>query len=143
MFKVPAETPVTTPEVELTVALALLALHVPPLVELVSVLVKPTHTFGVPALAAGVGLTVNGMITKQPVGRVKEIFSAPAATPVTIPVPEPTVASEALLLLHVLLPEPLVNVVVNPTHTFGVPPIVAGRGLIVAITVAKQPVGKV
>lgn len=141
--KVPAVTPVTKPEVGLIVAFAVLTLHVPPLAELVSALVAPSHTFGVPTIAAGVGLTVNGIVTKQPVGNVKEIFKEPAATPVTIPVPEPTVASEALLLLHVLLPEPFVKVVVNPTHTFGVPPITAGKGFTVAVTVVKQPVGNV
>jgi hypothetical protein len=143
MFKVPAVTPVTTPEVELTVALALLALHVPPLVELVSVLVDPTHTFGVPAIAAGVGLTVNGVVTKQPVGKVNVMFNVPAATPVTIPVPEPTVANEALLLLHVLLPEPFVKVVVNPTHTFGVPLLAEGVGFTVDETVLMHPVAMV
>lgn len=61
MLVVPAVTPVTTP-VEPTVALALLALQVPPVVASVSVMVADTHTedepFTVPALADGVTVTI-------------------------------------------------------------------------------------
>lgn len=63
----------------------------------------------------------------------------PAVTPVTMPVPEPTVATPVLALLH---PPPVVaslNVVVCPAHTLSVPVIVAGRGLTVTVTKALQP----
>lgn len=51
----------------------------------------------------------------------------PAATPYTEPVPEPTVATEGVLLIH----EPplvlFVSVVLLPSHTDVAPPIVAGN----------------
>jgi hypothetical protein len=59
MRVVPAAMPVTSPVVELIVALAgeLLA-HVPPAVASVSVTVAPAHTVNVPAIAAGAALTL-------------------------------------------------------------------------------------
>ena len=45
----------------------LLLLHTPPLVASVSVVAKPTHTFVVPPIAAGFGLTVKLVIAIQPV----------------------------------------------------------------------------
>ena len=64
----------------------------------------------------------------------------PAATPVTTPVPEPTVAWLVLLLDHVPLPVASLNVVVLPTQTFVVPVMDAGFELTVTIAVAVQPV---
>lgn len=63
--------------------------------------------------------------------------------PVTTPVLAPIVAITVLLLLQV--PEPVVldNVVVLPTHTVGVPVIVAGIGLTVTTLVTIQPVANV
>ena len=48
----------------------LLLLHTPPEVASVSVVVRPTHTFVVPPIAAGFGLTVKLVTAKQPVLRV-------------------------------------------------------------------------
>ena len=68
---VPASRPVTTPELLPTVAVvALLLLHVPPVGVLLSVLLLPTHTVGVPPITAGRALTVTLADTPQFVGSV-------------------------------------------------------------------------
>jgi hypothetical protein len=60
----------------------------------------------------------------------------PAATPVTTPVPEPTVATVVVPLLH--LPPKVVslNVVVNPTQTCDVPVMGPGPAKIVTLIAA-------
>ena len=121
----------------------LVLLQVPPPVALESVVVKPTQTLAVPLIAAGKGLTVIGVVTKQPVGNVKVMVAIPAATPVTVPVVAPTEAIPELLLVHVDVPEGSVSVVELPTHTVGVPDIADGNGLTVTGVVAIQPVGSV
>ena len=63
---VPAARPVTTPEVLMVAAVVLLLLHVPPPV-FVSVVVKPAHTFMVPPVTDGEGLTVTTVVAIQPV----------------------------------------------------------------------------
>ena len=60
MFAVPAETPVTIPVPAPTEALALPLDHVPPVLALLSVVVKPTHTLRVPEIT-GLGLTVTAI----------------------------------------------------------------------------------
>ena len=60
-------TPVTTPDVELTVAVPLVVLHVPPTVASASGIVAPTHTTDGPVIEAGSGLTVTGKVVLQPV----------------------------------------------------------------------------
>ena len=70
------------------------------------------------------------------------MVDVPAVTPVTIPEPEPTVAL-ALLLLQMPVPVASLIVVVRPTHTFMVPVIAAGSGLIVTTVILIQPVGNV
>ena len=68
MVAVLAEPPVTTPEVELTLAVPdeLLA-HVPPDGVLFKVVVKPEHTVAVPVIVVGSAITVAVLIAKQPV----------------------------------------------------------------------------
>ncbi len=64
----PVVTPDTTPPVDVTVATAvLLLLHVPPEVASLNVTVDPTHTFALPVIAAGNGLTVNTADAAHPV----------------------------------------------------------------------------
>ena len=58
------------------------------------------------------------------------MVEVPTATPVTIPVVDPTVAVPVALLLHVPVLAS-VNVVVNPTHTDRVPLITPGNGFTV------------
>ena len=72
MILVPAETPVTTPVVGLTVATASVALvHVPPEVVLLNVVVFPTQTVFVPDTVCATGaLTVTvleAVLTHPPV----------------------------------------------------------------------------
>ena len=68
---VPDDIPVTEPVEPTTVACAvLLLLHVPPLTVLVKVVERPTHTAVAPPIAAGEGLMVTGVETKQPAGNV-------------------------------------------------------------------------
>jgi hypothetical protein len=68
------------------------------------------------------------------------IFVVPAFTPVTTPVPAPTVALDVLLLVHVPPPGLLLSVVVLPTHTAAVPLIDDGAVVTETIFVAAQPV---
>ena len=71
MVAVPATTPVTTPVEVFTEAIAaLLLLQLPPPVASVSAVVRPSHTVPVPVIAAGNGLTVNGVVVIQPVAKV-------------------------------------------------------------------------
>ena len=67
----------------------------------------------------------------------------PAATPVTRPEPEPIVAIDTSLLLHVPPLVASVSVVVAPSQTLSVPPIVAGSGLMVTNVVLRHDVGSV
>jgi hypothetical protein len=64
---------------------------------------------------------------------VSEIVTVPAATPVTTPEDEPTVATLGLLVLHMPdAPEESVRVIVEPAHTVVGPVILEA---VVAITV--------
>jgi hypothetical protein len=62
MVEFPAVTPVTTPVADPTVALALLLLHVPPVVLLARVVVCPTHTLAEPVLAGRAASTVTTVV---------------------------------------------------------------------------------
>ena len=70
MMLLPAVTPVTLPDVELTVALPLLLVHVPPVMASLSVVLRVVQTLVIPVIAAGTGLTVNDVVFIQPVGSV-------------------------------------------------------------------------
>ena len=68
MVVLPVLTPVTTPPPEVTVATAgVLELQVPPVEASDNVVVRPIHTFMVPVIAAGNGLTVITSMLEQPV----------------------------------------------------------------------------
>lgn len=62
----------------------------------------------------------------------------PAATPVTVPEDEPTVATPADPELQ-FPPLVLLSVVVAPIHIFAVPLIAAGAAFTVSVLVAKHP----
>ena len=55
MVEVPADTPVTTPELFIVATAALLLLHVPPVVASLNVVEFPIQTLVVPVIAATVG----------------------------------------------------------------------------------------
>ena len=94
-------------------------------------MVKPTHTFIVPVITAGKGLTVTVVVTKHPVGKVYDITEVPPDTPVTTPVPATTVATAGVALLHVPPAVASASVVVEAWHTVVVPVMTAGNGLTV------------
>jgi hypothetical protein len=66
-----------------------------------------------------------------------------AATPLTTPVEEPTVAVVTSLLLHVPPDAASVKPVVKPTHTVAMPVMAGGSAFTVTVVVAVQPVAKV
>lgn len=67
----PAVTPVTSPPVEVTVALAVFVLvHVPPAGAPVRVVVEPMQVAPVPVMPVGSGLTENTDVRVQPVESV-------------------------------------------------------------------------
>ena len=99
----------------------LLLLHVPPLVELVSVELLPRQIPNAPPIDAGKGNTVTVCVLKQPVESMYDITAVPALTPVTTPLPEMTLATDVLLLLHAPRLGLLVSVVVRSLQTLVVP----------------------
>jgi hypothetical protein len=116
MVTVPALTPVTTPVVELTVAIdVLLLLHVMVLLVAfvgeavaVRVVVLPTKTVtaveGVMTMLetkSGFTVTLLSAVTPLPSAAVARMVAVPGLTPVTTPVVELTVAIEVERLLHV------------------------------------------
>ena len=71
MVSVPDARPDIVPDAEPIVAsVGVLLLQVPPVEELVSVVVEPTHTLFVPPIAAGSGFTVTVVTVKHPAGSV-------------------------------------------------------------------------
>ncbi len=64
------------------------------------------------------------------------ITDVPAATPDTTPLPEPTVDTDVVPLLHVPPAVALLSVVVSPAQTLFVPDMEAGKGLTVIGVVA-------
>lgn len=71
------------------------------------------------------------------------MFALPAATPDTMPDPEPTVATPVLLLVHVPPDGEELSVVLAPVHTEAVPDIAPGVVLTVTEAMAKHPPVKV
>jgi hypothetical protein len=67
MVDVPPVLPVTIPAASTVATVVLLLLQVPPVVVLVSVVVCPAHTIGVPPIAAGEAITVTTIDAVQPV----------------------------------------------------------------------------
>ncbi len=67
----------------------------------------------------------------------------PADMPEIIPVADPIVATVVVPLIHEPPALPSANVTAEPAHTFNVPVITAGSGLIVVMVVAEHPVGNV
>ena len=96
----------------------------PPLVADDKVVVLPTHTFVVPAMTAGSAFTVYTAVPTHPPLIVYDIVTVPAATADTTPVPLTTVATLALLLVHVPPLVGLLRLVPAPTHAASVPDMV-------------------
>ena len=90
IVSIPVTMPVTMPVLP-TVALAVVALQVPPVAASARVTVPPAHTFAGPVMApaSGNGLMVMGCVTvvvPQPLVTAYSMVSVPAVTPVTMPV---------------------------------------------------------
>lgn len=105
MVLVPAVTPVMVPLVLIVATDGVLLLQVPPVVVLLTVVVCPTHTCSVPAIAAGSGFTVTVAVRIHPVPSEYVIVAVaavvlPVSTPLTVPIPS-TVATVVLLLAQV------------------------------------------
>ena len=140
MIVVPAATPVTLPDPS-TVALAVLVLvQVPPLMLLVSAVVRPVHTVFVPPIT-GDWVTFNNMLLEQPAAVVYDIVVLPPATPVTVTgePAEPIVAADVLLLLQVPPVVASLNVIVEALHMV-VAPWIAVIGATDTVPVVLQPV---
>jgi hypothetical protein len=120
------------PTVAIPVALEL---HVPPGVELLRVILAPTHTVPRPVIGNGSGFTVMVTVEVQPVASVYEITVVPIDTPVTTPVSEPTVATDTFVLLHVPPDVTSLRVITDPAQTEVGPVIGEGDGLTVIILV--------
>ena len=98
---------------------ALLLLHKPPATASLNVIVDPTCTVVLPAIAA-TAFTVN-VIVANPAPTAYVIVHVPPATPVTTPVDDPTVATAVLLLLQCPPAVESVSVLVDPSQTLPVP----------------------
>ena len=66
----PADTPVTTPELLMEATDVVPELHMPPADELLRVVVAFTHAFSAPLMALGKGLTTTATLERHPVGKV-------------------------------------------------------------------------
>lgn len=117
--------------------------HVPPGVVLLNVVVCPTHVVSVPVTGFGLAFTITVTVLVQPVPTVYVIVAVPGTTPVTIPVVGPTVAMVVALDVHAPPVGVQLSVVVDPTHTFGLPVIIPGNENTVTTAVLRQLVGNV
>jgi hypothetical protein len=127
----PAATPVTIPDELPTVAFEPSLLdQVPPVVASDSVEVAASHTVEGPEILF-TELTVAIVSALQPVESAYVIIDVPEATPVTIPVDEPTVATPVVPLVHVPPEGVELSVVVSVAHTEAVPVILVGTGFTV------------
>jgi hypothetical protein len=145
MIAVPGLTPQSEPPALIVATDGSRLDHAPPGVPLVSGVQKPIHVRGNPVIEAGNGFTVTTIVVRQPVGNVNVIRAVPAETPVTTPVTASIAAIAGLALLHVPGPpgEALLSVVIDPTHTTGVPSIGSGFGFTVKVAATVQPEGNV
>jgi len=135
---VPADTPVTRPPALIVATPGVALLHTPDEVTSASCVVEPTHTVGVPVIAATVGIALTVTVSvdtllQPPFVTVYEITDVPADTPVTRP-PALIVATPGVALLHTPDEVTSASCVVEPTHTVGVPVIAATVGMALTVT---------
>jgi len=139
MFALPAPTAFIKPVDEPIVATdVLLLLQTPPGVTLARDVDANWQSVVVPVITLTVGatLTVAIFVTKQAPGIVYVITAVPVPAPVTVPVEDPTVATDGLPLVHAPPDTEFVRVVLLPTHTVATPPIDAGMAFTVKLVVA-------
>jgi hypothetical protein len=102
--------------------------------------VVPMQTLGVPVIAPGEVMTVAVCVTLHVPPSEYVMIAVPTVIPVNVPVPEPTVATVALLLVQVPPLIPSLRVTLVPSHRPTNPPITEGEGETVIVVVAKHPV---
>jgi hypothetical protein len=135
----PVAMPVNTPVDELTDANAgALTLHVPPETEQDRDIESPAQTFPGPVMVPA-SPTVSCIDTAQPDGSVYDMLVVPKEIPVTMPVPEPTVALAGSLLVQLPPAEVFARVTVVPGHTVVLPVIAEGAGRTVNTSEPMQP----
>lgn len=129
----PWATPPIVPVARPMVAMDVLPLlHVPPAFASDNVVEAVVHIPVTPVIGELLTVTVFVAFVPQPVEYVMVLV--PFATPVTTPVVEPTVATDALLLLQIPYNEVLLKAVVEPEQTLVVP-VIAALGAVCTVTV--------
>lgn len=137
----PTVSPESKPEKRpIDATLVLVLVHVPPEVASERLLVTPVHAARDPVIAAGKGLIVTIFVAKHPVLKVYEITLVPGDTPVTMPLPAPTVATELVPLVHVPLEDASESAIVDVTQVSVDPVIGDAIGNTVTVFTAIQPV---
>jgi hypothetical protein len=117
--------------------------HVPPGIELLNVMLDPTHTSVRPLIAVGTAVTVTVSTAIQPVvADVNVMTEVPAVTPLTTALldgPGAIVATVVVVLVHVPPPAIIfVSVVEAPAHTVSVPVMGGGGALTFIVMVLLQ-----
>jgi hypothetical protein len=112
--------------------------HVPPLAALLNVTDVPSHIVAGPVIAGMEATTVTVFVT-APHAAVYVMLAVPVATPVTTPVLL-TDAIEEPPSDHVPPAIALLNVVVSPVHTVGMP-VIGGTVFTVTAIVLIHPAG--
>jgi hypothetical protein len=103
----------------------------------------PVQATPEPAIGNGFALTVMVLVADTPpqgLDREYVITAVPAATPLTTPVPAPTVATDGLLLIQVPPPAVFVTVIAWPTQTAPGPAIEPGEEHKTVIVTSPFPV---
>lgn len=132
MVLFPAVVALIKPDTESIVATDILLLdHVPPDVELESVVVAPAQTLATPEILAGDGITDTLFVLRHPVeGKRYVIIALPVSNPYAQPDEVVIVAFVVSLLLHVaLVPDAPLNTAFVPTQMVDGPVITPGNGL--------------
>ena len=140
MVAAPRDAPSISPVAEPIDAIpGALLLHVPPADRSLKGVVNPIHTFGLPRMVPGSGLTVTVTAVPQPEGGKYEITDNPAAIPVTTPLADPTLATPVDPELQVPAAIASVSMVVVPGQRGTAPVIDGGIGFTVVTAVFTQP----
>jgi hypothetical protein len=139
MVSLPAAIAVTTPVEEPIVPTdGFWLTQAPPLVPSVSVSDCPVHRGATPDIDKGDPFTVTAIVEKHVLLVAYVIIAVPAATPVTIP-EVPVVATDVLPLDQLPPVVEMLNGVVRPEQTTGVPEIDAGVAYTVTVVLVPQP----
>ena len=133
----PVAIPVTTPDVELTVADALLLDHTPPATASDKAVVRLVHKKLFPVIAFGARLINTGKVAKQPLPNVYVIVATPLAAGVITP-DELIGATPGSLLVHVPPDTALLILAVTSEQIAPVYPVNVGEGDALTVTVTVE-----